>query len=325
MKSTYYRFPIFAFLFLSLGFVIASLLQMPKIIANENDGNTQTAKNRKDKNAQTQKNRNLEKYIITHKDIEFLWNAFNELKTGKGYWRDVGTKTNAPLLIMALNNQNKLVRYRAVSALGYHKDEMAIPYLREKMKDEKETAYVRYNIFCVLAEKYNDKESLPYFRKCLSHKNPEIRQAALVAVSILNDKNSLNKIREIVRKEKNIDTLIVAISCLRDLGDSNDLNTAHFLRHLCYKNYIIPSTVLLALKKKGTKIALEPLRNFIKYKKTELKSLESLHNKIDNFDWEGKQYFLDKDGEIWHSMSDCKVLIDEAEEALKAIEKRNKK
>jgi HEAT repeat protein len=123
--------------------------------------------------------------------LESNWNA----AVGLGYF---GDKKAVPYLVKGLKNDDSWIRWEAVYVLGTLKDNSSTRDIVELLEDSDDR--IRQEASLTLG-KNGDKRAVPYLMKALEDKSPGVRWRAASSLANLNAKESIAKIKEILKKE----------------------------------------------------------------------------------------------------------------------------
>jgi hypothetical protein len=124
----------------------------------------------------------------------------------------------APRLIVALGDSSPIVREFAVEALGRVRAETAVPHLLSMLLRERERDSLAPQALLALA-RIAPASSLDQFRKRLADKTPLMRRAAVEGLGRLQDRDSLDAVKQILAKDKSNAVRLAAHFALNALGE----------------------------------------------------------------------------------------------------------
>jgi len=121
-----------------------------------------------------------------------------------------------PIALLCSADPDAMVRSVAVWSLSTYTDESAWEAIVKALQD-KDQSVRGWAMKAITEHQY--KKALPEVRKLLKHGNKWTRLDAVVTVFFVIESGRLEFLREILRKEKDVDNLVGALSCLTRLPE----------------------------------------------------------------------------------------------------------
>ena len=142
---------------------------------------------------------------VNHLIIVLESEEYTEMQYGLAAWCLAFIGTNAPnALKKAAKSKNTNVKSSAISALEEYirqsKDQEAIKLVKRAMNDKAEN--VQIEAIKLTGKLYKIESLIPILISKLENKNPEIRKASTLSLMQLNIKESLNKLKYLIKYEK---------------------------------------------------------------------------------------------------------------------------